>query len=179
MFFCSQRGDQQRRKWNKRVKGADGGKLSSGKVEFCSVCSTGRGKHQQCYLSTGDFFYFSWSDFWHFDQGAAPSLPRFCQRLPAFIPVPVGSCWEAGRGGSFPQHSLSTLWNDLHSPFATCLVLTALKMCILCSRWSAGELKGSSPLTHNRICLVSTVFQNGEHVNKSRKNVNAENGQAD
>lgn len=153
--------------------------LAQGKWNFALFAAQeGKNISSVIYL-VGIFFYFSWSDFWHFDQAPAPSLPRLCQRLPAFIPVPVGSCWEAGRGGSFPQHSLSTLWNDLHSPFATCLVLTALKMCILCSRWSAGELKGSSPLTHNRICLVSTVFQNGKHVNKSRKNVNAENGQAD
>jgi len=59
------------------------------------------------------------------------------------------------------------------------MVLNVLKMYILWSCWSAGELKGSSPLTHNRICLVSTVFQNEKHVNKSMKNVNAENGQAD
>lgn len=82
--------------------------------------------------------------------------------------------------GSFLQSFLSPFWNDLHSPIATCsMVLTVLEMYILSSHWSARELKGSSPLTHNRICLVSTVFQNEKHVNKSMKNVNAENGQAD
>lgn len=90
MFFCSQREDQQRRKWDKRVKGADGGKLSSGKVEFRSVCSTGRGKHQQCYLSSEDFFLFLLIWFLTFWPSTCPITSQALPEAPCLHPSACG-----------------------------------------------------------------------------------------